>query len=130
MTASPLNPSYYRIARTLTLTSYFVLIGVLFYGCWFLGPETTAAKIVLWFFVISGLLLVVAGLLKGRKRSYVWLCFILLMYFILCVQFLFSGASVDIETGTKISTAALHEIIAMTAIVIGFISSMYASRWV
>ena len=130
MTSLPQNTARYNIARQLTLLSYFVLIGVLFYGCWFLGPETAAAKIVLWLFVVSGLLLVVNGLLRGQKRSYVWLCFILLMYFVLCVQFLFSGAAVDAETGVIISTAASHEIVAMVAIVVGFISAMYASRWV
>ncbi len=122
-----LSKEYYPYARAITLGCYFGLIAVIFYGCWFFGPEgeTTkdvAAKIVLWLLVVSGLLLVIRGLLKGLKRSYIWLCYILLMYFVLCVQSLFSGGS-DVQ-----STAAWHEIFAVTVIVLGFVSSMIASR--
>ena len=104
----------------------------MFYGCWFLGPAEIMPKLVLWLLISSGLLLILKGLLEGKKRSYIWYCYILLMNFIFCVQFLFSGGSVSEDTITQVvqSSAAWHEIVAMTAILVGFTTAILASRWV
>lgn len=112
----------YQLVRAITLLCYFSLLGIMLFGCFFLGPEGIAAKLVLWLLISSGLLLIIKGLIAGKKRSYIWLCYILLMYFVFCVQFLFSGV------GNAGSTAAWHEIVAMAAIVIGFCTAIIASR--
>ena len=78
--------------------------------------------LVLWLLISSGLLLIVRGLCQGKKRSYIWYCYILLMYFTFNVVFLFSG-------GTTEQTSVLtHEVIAMVSIVIGFTAAIMASR--
>lgn len=127
MNQPAINPStrYYPLARAITLLSYLVILACIFYGVWFFGPSDIAAKLVLWLLCSSGLLLIVWGLFRGKKRSYIWLCYILLMYFVFCVQFLFSGAAPD----SGQSPAAIHEIIAMVAIVAGFCCAIIASRW-
>lgn len=112
----------YSIARRLTLLCYFTLLATIFYGSWVNGPDDIAARVVLWLLMSSGLLLIIVGLLKGKKRSYLWLCYILLLYFVFCVQFLFSG------DGTTASVAEAHEAIALAAIVIGFSSAIAVSR--
>ncbi len=101
----------------LTISFYVLLIGSLFLGSWFYGPASIASRLVLWLLLTSGLLLVTYGLFKKSRRSYQWLCFILLLYFIGIVQALFAG------------TPKLHEWLALVAIIGGFISSMLAARW-
>lgn len=119
-----LTSKYYGLARGLTLLCYFTLLAVMLYGSLFFGPEGIGAKLILWLLMSLGLLLVLLGLLAGKQRSYIWLCFILLMYFIYAVQLMFSGGS------EGVSPVAGHEIIAMVAIVLGFCTSMIASRGV
>tara|TARA_B100000767_G_C19601697_1_gene465922 strand:+ start:391 stop:687 length:297 start_codon:yes stop_codon:yes gene_type:complete len=92
------------------------------YGCITFGPKELAPMLVLWLLISSGLLLIIRGICQGKKRSYIWYCYILLMYFTFNVVFLFSG-------GTEDQASALtHEIVAMVAIVVGFIAAMMASR--
>jgi uncharacterized membrane protein len=112
----------YQLVRVITLLCYFTLLAMMLFGAVFLGPEGVAAKLVLWLLISSGLLLIIKGLIAGKRRSYIWLCYILLMYFVFCVQFLFSGG------GNGESTAAWHEIVAMTAIVTSFCTAIIASR--
>lgn len=106
----------YPLLRHITLATYFGLLAVLLYWVASFGPDDIAAMLTLWVLVISGLLLVAPGLVKGTKRSYIWLCFILLMYFLFFVVALFSG------------TVAAHEVLAMILVVTAFIASMLASR--
>ena len=121
----------YRWAHRVTVLSYLTLLAVMFYGCWLFGPSELIPKIVLWLLISSGLLLIARGLLAGKKRSYIWYCYILLMYFVFYVQFLFSGGSVSEDTITEVvqSSAAWHEVVAMIAIVVGFTTAILASRW-
>ena len=86
------------------------------------GPDQLAPMLVLWLLISSGLLLIIKGLCQGKKRSYIWYCYILLMYFTFNVVFLFSGGTSDQ------SSAMLHEVIAMVAIVTGFVTAIMASR--
>lgn len=111
-----------RWLRWATLACYTGLLLNLFYGVAVYGPVEIAAQLVLWLFFASGLLLVLWGLFKGRKRSYIWLCFILLLYFIAAVQSLFA---VNPQTGQLRDT---YEVIRLLLIVVGFIVSMLASR--
>ncbi len=107
--------------RGLTLASYAALLAALFYGSWTLGPGDVAARIVLWLLVSSGLLLVLPGLLLRWRRSFQWLCFILLLYFLFCVQAMFAGPKGQ-------PTASWIEWWALLAIVIAFISAMLTAR--
>ncbi len=122
----------YQWAHKITILSYVTLLASMFYGCWLFGPNDIMPKLVLWLLISSGLLLIIRGLFAGKKRSYIWYCYILLMYFVFCVQFLFSGGSVSEDTITQVvqSSAAWHEIVAMVAILTGFTTAILASRWV
>lgn len=107
--------AYYPLVRALTAACYLGLLLALGYGAWFYGPDTAASRLALWLFGAIGLLLVLPGLLRQSRRSYQWLCFILLMYFVWCVPALFAAA-----TGYKVA--------AMVFIVGGFCASMFAAR--
>ena len=107
--------------RGLTLASYAALLLALFYGCWTLGPDQIAARVVLWLLISSGLLLVLPGLLMNWRRSFQWLCFILLLYFLFCVEALFRGVAGQ-------PTATWLEWWALLAIVSTFISAMLTAR--
>ena len=107
--------------RWLTLASYLALLLSLLYGSWTLGPDEAAARVVLWLLMSSGLLLVLPGLLLGWRRSFQWLCFILLLYFVFCVQALFAGPPQQ-------PTAAWHEWWALLSIIAAFTSAMFTAR--
>ena len=92
------------------------------YGCITFGPDQLAPMLVLWLLISSGLLLIIKGLCQGKKRSYIWYCYILLMYFTFNVVFLFAGGT------PEQSSAMLHEVTAMVAIVTGFVAAIMASR--
>ena len=107
----------YQLAKNITLIIYSLLILNLFYIAWTIGPEEIGARLVLGALFNLGLWLVLYGLIKASRRSFQWLCFILLMYFIAFVQALFSNG------------AALAEILGLILVVTGFVSAMFAARW-
>jgi uncharacterized membrane protein len=63
------------------------------------------------------LLLILPGLLTKHYRSYSWLCFLMLAYFISYVVQVYSP------------TRDLHDSFGLAATVVVFISAMFASRW-
>ena len=116
-----IKPSY-SFYHFLSVLSYFTLLFVMLYACMVFGPDQLAPMLVLWLLISSGLLLIIKGLCQGKKRSYIWYCYILLMYFTFNVVFLFSGGT------SEQSPVMLHEVVAMVAIVTGFIAAIMASR--
>ncbi|RZV60160.1 MAG: DUF2069 domain-containing protein [Pseudomonadales bacterium] len=130
-----IETSYYRIARGTTLLSYVALLATIGFGAWFYGPAGVAAKLALWLLAIAGLLLVLPGLVRGSKRSYQWLCFILLMYFIWYVQAVFSFGSGDVMPEQVQSmadvlrvSATANELTALAFTIICFCAAMFAAR--
>ncbi|TVZ39963.1 putative membrane protein [Alteromonadaceae bacterium 2753L.S.0a.02] len=103
-----------KISLVMTYASYAALIG-LFLGWNFFrdaGPNWAV------FIVQAGpLLLLLPGMLKNYYRSFSWLCFLLLIYFIKAVD------------GVFMSTANLLDVIFLILTVVIFISAMLASRW-
>lgn len=63
------------------------------------------------------LLALLPGLLQPLYRSYTWLCFLLLFYFIFSIQRVFSSVS------------HTSDVIFLGLIVMLFVSSMMTSRW-
>lgn len=108
--------------RWITLGCYAGLLLNLLYGAIVYGPEGIGAQLVLWLLFSSGLLLVLPGLLKGSRRSYIWLCFILLFYFIAAVQSLFAGNSQTMQV------QECYEVIRVALVVAAFVAAMLASR--
>ena len=71
----------------------------------------------IWMVKLLPLLMFVPGMLRDNLRSYIWLSFITLGYFIILVQRLFAQPD------------SFYGISAMTAVVVLFIASMLYVRW-
>lgn len=72
---------------------------------------------IIWLAVLLPLLIFLPGLLDDRLRSYLWLCFVLLLYFMRLVVALFAAP------GSPVA------IVGMIAVVTLFISAMMYVRW-
>jgi uncharacterized membrane protein len=57
-----------------------LLLSITLWTLW-LEPSPTANPWVIWLLQITPLALFIPGILKGKPRSHVWLCFVLLVYF-------------------------------------------------
>ena len=96
-------------------TSYFSLLALL--AAWNLTrPQYPTWKLLL--LQALPLLLLLPGLMRKHYRTYIWLCFILLFYFIKGVE------------GVLISTAGASDYLFLCLVIILFISSMLCSRWI
>ncbi|KGE05291.1 DUF2069 domain-containing protein [Pseudohaliea rubra] len=67
------------------------------WGCWLvlllqqgLDAFTRGAPWIIWVAYLVPLLIFLPGMLRDRLRSYVWLCFVSLLYFIRLVERLFA----------------------------------------
>ena len=72
---------------------------------------------IVWVIKLLPLLLFLPGMLRDRLRSFIWVCFVCLLYFIVLVQRLF------VESGSPLV------IVGTVAVVTLFIASMLYVRW-
>lgn len=72
---------------------------------------------ILWVGKLLPLLLFLPGMLRDRLRSYIWLCFVSLLYFIALVERLFA------RPGDSLA------LVGLVAVILLFISAMMYSRW-
>ena len=72
---------------------------------------------IIWLGKLLPLLIFLPGMLRDRLRSYIWLCFVSLLYFIALVERLFA------EPGSALA------ITGMVAVVTLFITAMMYVRW-
>lgn len=77
----------------------------------------TGVPWIIWLGKLLPLLLFLPGLLRDRLRSYIWLCFVCLLYFIALVERVFA-----------LPGAALAWL-GLAAVVILFCSAMFYVRW-
>lgn len=75
------------------------------------------APAVIWLGKLLPLLLFLPGMLRDRLRSYIWLCFVCLLYFIALVERLFA------------SPGSALAIVGMLAVVSLFCAAMLYVRW-
>jgi uncharacterized membrane protein len=75
------------------------------------------APLVVWLAYVVPLLIFLPGMLRDRLRSYIWLCFVCLLYFMRLVVSLFA------EPGGALA------IVGTTAVVTLFIAAMMYVRW-
>ncbi len=116
----------YVPARYMALLSYIFLLALFGHWCWQFGPANPGARVVLWLFICSGLLLVAPGILRAKRRSHQWLCFILLIYFTWAVQSLLAGnVGESGEQGLRRS----HNIVTLVTIIVCFVAAMFTARW-
>lgn len=70
-----------RIMRYSVIASWTGLVLLLTYTSWAMTPEG-ARPLVIWLIQCGPLLLFLPGLWKGLIRAHLWLCFLILFYFI------------------------------------------------
>ncbi len=99
-------------AHVLTWLSWALLLSVQAVDAWLHHLPW-----ILWLGKLLPLLIFLPGMLKDNLRSYIWLCFISLGYFILGVERLFA------------QPGSLLAMLGMFAIVILFIAAMLFVRW-
>jgi uncharacterized membrane protein len=98
--------------RTLVWVSYIVLLVQQVGEVW-LGN----APWIIWLAIVTPLLIFLPGMLQDQLRSYIWLCFVLLLYFMRLVVALFEAPDNPLS------------IVGMVAVVTLFISAMMYVRW-
>lgn len=104
-------------AYFLTLWGLFGFIAVLAYTCLVMPPLGRAPNAIVFLLQLSPLLLVVVGLFRGQYRAYLWLCFILMLYFLFAVN---NAATPDYGRLAYIELAFIVEC---------FVSAMLYARW-
>ena len=72
---------------------------------------------IIWLGKLVPLLIFVPGMLRDNLRTYIWLCFVSLLYFIALVERLFA------QPGSPLA------VIGMVAVVVLFIAAMLYVRW-
>lgn len=88
-------PASVNIARQATLISYFGLLG-LFTGKAIVNVMTgmpATVAIFLWLVGVLPLSIFIPGLRRNNLRTYAWMCFMILMYFLHAVTLAFSTGS-------------------------------------
>lgn len=75
------------------------------------------APAVVWVALLLPLVVFIPGILKDNLRSYIWLCFVSLLYFMRLVIALFAQPD------------SVTAIVGMSAVVVLFISAMMYVRW-
>ncbi len=104
-----------RLSRQLTWSSYLLLFVLLIVTT---PLDANAKAIVLMLSVkLVPLLIVLPGMLKNRLKSYIWLCFVVLLYF--------TESSVQ----AWLTQGDLLPVTMASASVVIFLSAMYYVRW-
>lgn len=99
-------------ARSLTWASWALLLAVQTAEAW-----QAQLPLIFWLVMLLPLLIFLPGMLKNKLRSYIWLCFVCLIYFLVLVLRLFARPDSPLA------------ITGMVAVVILFIAAMLFVRW-
>ena len=98
--------------RRLVLASLVLLIAAQALDSW-----VRQAPAVIWALRILPLLVFLPGVFRDRPRTYIWLCFVILLYFLTVVLRLFYNPADPVAW------------VAMACIVTGFVGAMMYARW-
>lgn len=105
------------IARQVCLISCAALMLLYALKTLVLWPKAIDTRLIIFALQAMPLLLLLPGLLRRRWRSYVWLCFILLLYFMNAVLALFAPGRLFIDW------------LILAAIIGLFVAAMLFIRW-
>lgn len=105
-----------KITRQISLLSYVALLAVFTLGTLVYPSCNRSPNTVIWVVHVLPLLVFLPGMLKQNVRSYVWMTFLLLGYFMMSVSTVFACPS----------TLMLLEV---GLIVVLFIAAMMYVRW-
>jgi uncharacterized membrane protein len=106
------TPSRSRPTRYIVVASLTTLLGLQMVESIVQQPPA-----VVWVMRVLPLLVFVPGLWKDNLRSYIWLCFVCLLYFMVLVLRLFA------EPGNGLLALAMLSLVSL------FVSSMLYVRW-
>lgn len=106
-----------RLARQLSFAGYAGLLVVLSLQVFGIEALALPARGFLWLVVTAPLLVLLPGLLRGAWKSHVWLCFVLLVYFLGTVA------------GLARPPNAILEWLQLVLICLVFVSAMLYARW-
>lgn len=112
-----MRKSLIDFAHRATLAGHVLLLIVLSLRVFGIAALSAPARGFLWVIVCVPLLVILPGLLRGSWRSSIWLCFVLLVYFMVTVAGL---ASVSNTIG---------EWLQLVLICLVFTSAMLYARW-
>jgi uncharacterized membrane protein len=101
-----------RLALRIVWISYALLFTAQALEVW-----TRNAPWIIWLAVLMPLLIFLPGMLRDNLRSFIWLCFVLLLYFMRLVVSLFEDPTAPLA------------VIGMVAVVVLFIAAMLYVRW-
>jgi uncharacterized membrane protein len=99
-------------AGVLVWVSWLTLLVVQVFDAW-----STQVPWIIWLGKIVPLLIFVPGMLKVNLRSYIWICFVSLLYFLVLVERLFAQPD------------NILAMIGMVAVVVLFNAAMLFVRW-
>jgi uncharacterized membrane protein len=105
------------LARRLSLGCYAALVLVLSLQIFGIGKLELAARAFLWVLWTGPLLVFLPGLLRGTWKTYLWLCFVLLVYFMVVVGNLFGPG------------AGPADWLQLALICVLFNTAMFYARW-
>ena len=106
-----------RLARQLSLACYgLLLLAISIEACGIVTLQP-GARAVLWLMVVGPLMVFLPGLLRATWKTYLWLCFVLLIYFMLTVNRLFE-APLDAMAWCQ-----------LVLICVLFVAAMFYARW-
>ncbi|MEP5766441.1 MAG: DUF2069 domain-containing protein [Halieaceae bacterium] len=100
------------ISRHIALLSLALLLGVQLLDSWLRQPPLT-----IWVLRVLPLLIFLPGLVQDRPRTYIWICFVILMYFLILVLRLFAAPTDPVAWVGMISVVSL------------FVAAMMYARW-
>ncbi len=100
------------ITRRAVLVSFTVLILTQLLDSWVRQPPLT-----IWVLRVLPLLIFIPGLVRDAVRTYIWLCFVILLYFVTVVLRLFYDPADPVAW------------VAMASIVVFFNTAMLYARW-
>lgn len=107
-------------SRKLTLgraLSWALYTGLILAYCIWQLTRAGGPSYLFWAIQVLPLLLVLPGMKAGSPRSYIWLCFLLIAYFLKGFE------------GVILPSRAWIDYIVLSVSVVLFISSMFTSRW-
>lgn len=104
----------YTLSKYIILIHYCALLAI--FTFW-LTTRASGLNFTLFFIQVIPIAVFLPGVISNHYRTYSWLCFILLFYFIKGVE------------GALNSTASISDVIFVFLTVIMFTTSMMASRW-
>lgn len=105
------------VAQYIVLSSLLGLLGLFMLWNLWINPPTAVPPLIALAIQSLPLLAFVPGIISGSARSMIWLCFVLLLYFIVAVPHLFIAATL------------MFGIIEVTLISVLFIAAMLFARW-